>query len=67
MLPLFAHHTRGFLEIEIMGREFPTGPEEHALAFGLTAVAVVLMLYGVYALVRDVWRWARRGKTAPAP
>jgi hypothetical protein len=59
-MPLFGHHTQGFLEVEIMGHPFPDGPTEHTLAFGVSAVALVLMLYGLYALVRDVFRWRRR-------
>jgi hypothetical protein len=59
-MPLFAHHTQGYFEVEIMGQPFPDGPTEHALAFGGTALALVLMLYGLYALVRDCWRWRQR-------
>jgi hypothetical protein len=59
-MPLFGHHTQGYLEVEIMGHPFPDGPTEHALAFGGTALALVLMLYGLYALVRDLFRWRRR-------
>jgi hypothetical protein len=53
----------GYLEVEVMGREFPDGPTEHALAFGGTAVAAALMLYGLYAAVRDVLRWRQRRAT----
>ena len=60
MAPLFGHHTQGYLEVEIMGRPFPDGPTEHALAFGGTALAAALMLYGLYAAVRDVLRWRHR-------
>ncbi len=58
---LFGHHTQGFLEIEIMGQPFPTGPMEHGIAFGVTGVALLLILYGAYAGVRDFCRWLRRG------
>jgi hypothetical protein len=67
MSPLFAHHTEGYFEVEIMGRPFPTGPQEHALAFGGTALALVLMGYGLYAIVRDVWRWRRGRMVARVP
>jgi hypothetical protein len=56
---LFAHHTHGFLEIEIMGRPFPDGPTEHLLAFGVSIAAAVLMVYGLFALVRDTARRVR--------
>jgi hypothetical protein len=60
---LFAHHTEAFLQIEIMGRSFPDGKTEHALAYGLTAFVLGLMAYGACALVRDLKNWRRR---APA-
>ena len=53
-MPLFGHHMNGYLEVEIMGHPFPDGPTEHALAFGGTAVAAALMLYGLYAAVSPV-------------
>jgi hypothetical protein len=59
-MPLFGHHTQGYLEVEIMGHPFPDGPTEHALAFGGTALSLVLMLYGLFAIVRDLVRWRRR-------
>jgi hypothetical protein len=59
-MPLFGHHMNGYLEVEIMGHPFPTGAMEHALALGGTALSLVLMLYGLYALVRDLVRWRRR-------
>ena len=62
-MPLFGHHTEGYLEVEILGHPFPDGPTEHALAFGGTALGLVLMLYGLYAAVRDFVRW-RRGRAA---
>ncbi len=57
---LFGHHTEAFLQIEIMGRSFPTGPLEHAIAFGITGIALLLILYGAYAGVRDFLHWRRR-------
>jgi hypothetical protein len=58
-MPLFGHHMHGYLEVQVMGREFPDGPTEHALAFGGMAVAAALMLYGLIALLRDVLRWRK--------
>jgi hypothetical protein len=57
---LFGHHTQGFLEIEIMGQPFPTGPMEHGLAFSVAGMALVLIVYGAYAGVRDFRHWLRR-------
>jgi len=58
---LLAHHTKAFLDIEILGHDLtPDGPTEHAIAFALTALALSLMLYGAYASVRDLLRWRRR-------
>jgi hypothetical protein len=59
-MPLFGHHAEGYFEIEIMGKPFPDGPTEHVLAFGFTAVALVLMAYGAFAAVRDLLRWRKR-------
>ena len=60
MLPLLGHHLHGYFEVEILGHPFPDGPTEHAIAFGGSAVVLVLMLYGLYAMVRDVLRWRQR-------
>lgn len=57
---LFGHHTEAFLQIEIMGQPFPTGPMEHAIAFGVTGIALLLLAYGAYAGARDCRRWLRR-------
>jgi hypothetical protein len=57
---LFGHHTQGFLEIDIMGQPFPTGPMEHGIAFAATGIALILILYGAYAGVRDFRYWLRR-------
>ncbi len=57
---LFGHHTEAFLQIEIMGQPFPTGPMEHGIAFGVAGVALLLTLYGAYAIVRDLRRWLGR-------
>lgn len=57
---LFGHHTEAFVQIEILGRPFPTGPMEHGIALGVTAIALLLILYGAYAAVRDLRRRLRR-------
>ena len=57
---VFGHHTHGYFEMEILGRPFPDGPSEHALAAGLLGVALALMVYGVYAGLRDLRRWRQR-------
>ncbi len=60
---VFGHHTEGIFQIEILGREFPDGMTEHALAFGATAVVVALVVYGVWAAVRDTRSWLKRRRT----
>jgi hypothetical protein len=64
MLP-FGHHTKSYLgiEIDINDKPFPDGSVDHALVFG----ALLLMVYGAYALVRDVLRWRRRGTVPQGP
>ena len=58
---LFAHHMNGFVDIEIMGYELtPEGPTEHVIAAVIVTVMALLMAYGAYALVRDLFRWRRR-------
>jgi len=53
---LFGHHTKAWLDIEIMGHELtPETATEHAFALAVLGLALVLMLYGAYALVRDVF------------
>jgi hypothetical protein len=54
---VFGHHTDGFFQMEIMGREFPTGMTEHGLAFAATALVLGLVAYGAYAVLRDTRRW----------
>ena len=56
---LLGHHTEAFVQIEIMGQPFPTGPMEHAIAFGVSGIALVLVIYGAYAGMRDFRRWLR--------
>ena len=64
MLP-FAHHTHGIFEMEVMGYDLtPDGPTEHAIAAVVVSVLAVFIVYGAYALVRDVLRWRRRTATA---
>jgi hypothetical protein len=60
---VFGHHADGFFQMEIMGREFPNGMTEHALAFGATAVVLALVAYGAYAVLRDARRWLARRRT----
>jgi hypothetical protein len=57
-MPLLGHHTKSYLgiDMEINGRTFPDGAFDHAVFLG----AVLLMAYGVFALVRDLLRWRRR-------
>jgi hypothetical protein len=57
-MPLFGHHTKSYLgmEIEVNGRTFPDGPFDHALFLG----AVLLAAYGAFALIRDGLRWRRK-------
>jgi hypothetical protein len=61
-MPLFGHHTKSWfgLEIEINEQPFPDGMFDHALVFA----AVVLMAYGLFALVRDVFRLVRKRKVS---
>jgi hypothetical protein len=60
---VFGHHTDGFLQMEIMGRQFPNGMTEHALAFGAAAMVLGLVGYGAYAALRDTRRWLVRRRT----
>jgi hypothetical protein len=59
-MPLFAHHTKSYLgiEMEINGHSYPDGAFDHAVFLG----ALLLMAYGVFAIVRDLVRWRRRQK-----
>jgi len=63
-MALLAHHADAFLQIEVMGRQFPDGMTEHALAFTATAVVLGLMVYGLFAVCRDLRRWRQRKLTA---
>jgi hypothetical protein len=59
-MALLGHH----VAVEFFGREFsPQTPAEHVMVFGATALAVVLMAYGLFAVVRDLLRWRRRRVT----
>jgi len=60
---LLAHHAKSWLgiEFEVNGEPFPDGMFDHALVLA----AAVLMVYGFFALTRDLVRW-RRWKAAPA-
>jgi hypothetical protein len=60
-MSLFAHHMKGFIDLEIMGYELtPEGTTEHIIAAAIVGVMAVLMAYGAYALIRDMIRWRRR-------
>jgi hypothetical protein len=67
MFGLFAHHAEAFFKIEINGRDFPgDGMTEHAIFAGVMFAAVALMSYGLFASVRDLRRWRRRGAEVKA-
>jgi len=60
---MFAHH----MAVELFGHEFaPETPMEHALAFGVGGLALFLMVYGAFAVVRDLRRRLREGKERAA-
>jgi hypothetical protein len=59
-MTLFAHHADAFLEVEVMGRKFPDGMTEHAVVFGVVAVLLALVSYGMYSAIRDWRRWQRK-------
>ncbi len=61
-MPLFGHHTKSYLgiDMEINGRSFPDGAFDHAVFLG----AVLLMAYGIFAMVRDLLRWRRRQRVS---
>ncbi len=60
-MSLFGHHTKAWLDIEILGHDLtPETATEHAVATALLGLALVLMLYGAYALVRDLLRRPRK-------
>jgi hypothetical protein len=59
-MALLAHHMEAYLHIEIMGQPFPTGPMEHGIAFGVTGIALLLIVYGAYSAARDLRRWLLR-------
>jgi hypothetical protein len=60
---VFGHHTEGVFQVELMGREFPSGMTEHALAFAATAAVLALVAYGAFAVLRDTRRWLARRRT----
>ncbi len=60
---MFAHH----MAVELFGHEFaPETPAEHAVAFGVGGLALFLMVYGAFAVVRDLRRRLREGKQQTA-
>jgi hydrogenase/urease accessory protein HupE len=60
---VFGHHADGLFQVEIMGREFPNGMTEHALAFAASALVLALIVYGAVAVLRDARRWLSRRQT----
>ncbi len=57
---LLGHHTKSYLgiEIEVNGKTFPDGTFDHVMAL----VGLLVMVYGVFAIVRDLIRWRRRAQ-----
>jgi len=57
-MPLFGHHTKTYLglDIDINGHPFPDGPFDHAIFLA----CVLLAIYGAVALIRDLVRWRRK-------
>jgi hypothetical protein len=57
---LFGHHAKSWfgVEFEINEQPFPDGMLDHAIVL----VAGLLLLYGAFALVRDLLRWRRAWK-----
>jgi len=62
---LFAHHTKSYLGIgiEINDQPFPDGMFDHVLVL----LAILVMAYGLFAMVRDFLRWRWRRSTANLP
>jgi hypothetical protein len=55
-MTVFGHHTKAYLEVEAFGYDLtPETGTEHAVAVALVVVTSVLMVYGAYALVRDLF------------
>jgi len=59
-MTVFAHHAEAYFEMEIMGRSFPDGMTEHAIAYTALAMIVGLVSYGAYSAIRDLRRWRTR-------
>jgi hypothetical protein len=61
MYVLLAHHTKSYLglEIEVNDHPFPDGMIDHVLFFA----GVVVMAYGAFAIVRDLYRLWRSRRT----
>ena len=54
-------HPSKDIDIEIFGYEIaPEGPTEHAIAFAVAGLALFLIGYGAFAVVRDLRRWRQR-------
>ena len=59
---LLAHHTQSYLgiEIEVNGHTYPDGMMDHAIFFGVGLLILILTVYGLVALIRDLVHWRRR-------
>ncbi len=62
---LFGHHATGVmksigLEIEVNDKPFPDGPTEHVVVLVVLVFMLILMSYGVFAIIRDLVRLGRR-------
>ena len=60
-MSLFGHHAKGFLQsigldIDINDNPWPDTATEHVVA----TVLLLLLAYGAFAIVRDLFRWRRR-------
>ncbi len=66
MFSLFAHHAEAFFKVEINGRDYPDGMTEHVIFAGVMIAVLGLMSYGLYASVRDFYRWKRGPAIAKA-
>jgi hypothetical protein len=61
-MALLAHH----IEVELFDliHIHPETPLDHAVAFGVSGLLLLLIIYGAYAMVRDLGRWQVARKRA---